>query len=100
MMVLTPVGLNMFITASTDSRFMPFSQPGGAKLCEKIRKFFQILKHTETALFSEMNDMIGILGKASRIKTVGGVYDLRQDPAELMVGYSHHHWNFQHLFSP
>lgn len=58
MMVLTPAGLNMFITASTDSRFTPFSQPGGAKLCEKIRKFIQILKHTETALFSGMNDSL------------------------------------------
>lgn len=35
MMELTPVGLNMFITASTDSLFIPCSQPGGAKLCDQ-----------------------------------------------------------------
>ena len=31
-MELTPAGLNMFITASTDSLFIPCSHPGGAKL--------------------------------------------------------------------
>lgn len=77
MILLTPAGLNMFITASTDSLFMPLSQPGGAKLCEKIRKFIQILKHTETALFIGTNNSLihhWNTGKCQWNKNSGGKF--------------------------
>lgn len=73
------MGLNMLSTASTDSRVIPLSQPGGAKLCQ----------NSEKQAAHGWPDPAGGGGSI--------VFYLRQDPSKLVVGYPHHDRNLQNL---